>query len=183
MHAHILHHINTQKIYHNHPLCEVYHLNCELHEIRDLRCNLCRLLPHDTRHIRLDSGERLQPQHCNNSWWHVHNTGMVHIVLHQMEYQHAMEADCTVDNSGRSWGHKYYAGIHTVPSAIHKHRSDIEGRWSYSSTSQHQMKESSQLHVLTALSMERSTVIQLTDCSHSILYQLMLSNASNWPRI
>jgi hypothetical protein len=108
---------------------------------------------------------------------------MVHIVLHQMESQHAMEADCTVDNSGHSWDHTYYAGIHTVPSAIHKHGSDMEGRWSYSSTSHHQMKVISQLHVLTALSMERSTVIQSTDCYHSILYRIMLSNASNWVRM
>jgi hypothetical protein len=41
-----------------------------------------------------------------------------------MESQHAMEADCTMDNSGHSWDHKYYAGIHTVPSAMHKHGSE-----------------------------------------------------------
>jgi hypothetical protein len=38
-----------------------------------------------------------------------------------MEYQHATGADCTVDNSGRSWGHKYYAGIHTEASTVQKH--------------------------------------------------------------
>jgi hypothetical protein len=50
---------------------------------------------------------------------------MVHIGLHQMESQHAMEADCIVDNSGHSLDHKYYAGTRTVPSAVHKHGSGI----------------------------------------------------------